>query len=325
MNFEQCKTISNNLYNWKNHQMSSLDTKTCLLVLFRPIMTHLTHSFRPVNWEAYVSSLRRSVALLFAYERISYCPWTIIHYEECLNIKVLYALYKFTRHSLKYILQFTTRIVKLVLYPSIKPQKKLTISRPKIQEGLQVLLRKEGSVTKWNLIKHEKMKYTKFTHDLCEYNNQNVFSTHREFSGSTTNSEKNDIQVVCEFICQRGDIFSAGNLQNNVAGEIQILQQKTFCQTVSIGMINCLKNRIVLKNKMLFDKITKKVVKRGATKPTSKRFLKCCYELWMLLAQDAMTSIIWSYLVHFLNPSPKNKKSHPKKIPYLLGNETFQL
>ena len=64
------------------------------------------------------------------------------------------------------------------------------------------------------------MRYTKFTHDLCEYNNQNVFSTHCEFSGSTTNSEKKDIQVICEFLCQRGYIFSVGNLQNIVVGEI---------------------------------------------------------------------------------------------------------
>ena len=41
-----------------------------------------------------------------------------------------------------------------------------------------------------------------------------------EFLSSTANSEDKDIQVIYKFLCQLGDIFTQGNLQNLVTGEI---------------------------------------------------------------------------------------------------------
>ena len=56
------------------------------------------------------------------------------------------------------------------------------------------------------------MKCTKFIEDLYKHKNQNEYSTHHEFSNSTTSFEDNDIQVICEFLCKFCDIFSEGNL-----------------------------------------------------------------------------------------------------------------
>lgn len=64
------------------------------------------------------------------------------------------------------------------------------------------------------------MKYTKFVNGLCEYNSQSKYLSHYEFLSSTTNSEDKDIQVIYKFLCQLGDIFTQGNLQNLVTGEI---------------------------------------------------------------------------------------------------------
>ena len=51
-----------------------------------PILTDLTHSFRQANWGMHLSALRRAVPLFFAFGHINYCRWTLIYYEECLNL-----------------------------------------------------------------------------------------------------------------------------------------------------------------------------------------------------------------------------------------------
>ena len=132
--------------------------------------------------------------------------------------------------------------------------------------GVIGLTQKKESVAKWNLIKHEKMKYAKFIDDVCEFNAQDEYSTHQEFSSSTTASEESNIQTICQFLSQLGDIFDEGDFQNIVTGEILDNATKQF-------LLGCLEsgdklfydyrnNRILLKNKMLFDRISKEVIKK---------------------------------------------------------------
>ena len=110
------------------------------------------------------------------------------------------------------------------------------------------------------------MKYAKFIDDVCEFNAQDEYSTHHEFSSSTTASEESNIQTICQFLSKLGDIFHEGDLQNIVTGEILDNGTKQF-------LLGCLEradklfydysnNRIVLKNKMLFDRISKEVIKK---------------------------------------------------------------
>ena len=96
---------------------------------------------------------------------------------------------------------------------------------------------------------------------------------HHEFSSSATASEESNNQTICQFLSQRGDIFDEGDLQNIVTGEILDNATKQF-------LLGCLErgdklfhdyrnNCIVLKNKMLFDCISKEVIKKLSPK-TSK-------------------------------------------------------
>ena len=122
------------------------------------------------------------------------------------------------------------------------------------------------------------MKYTKFIDDLHEYNNQNKYSSNHEFSSSTNNSEDKAIQVICEFLCQRGDILSEGHLRNLVTGEILDTPTKEFllnCVDRSDKLIKEFRNnRIVLKNKMLIDKITKELIKKDSNQYQPAKDLK---------------------------------------------------
>ena len=151
-----------------------------------------------------------------------------------------------------------THLGEVALFPLIRLWKK-PIKHAKGPGSVIGLTRKKESVAKWNLIKHEKMKYAKFIDDVCEFNAQNEYSTHHEFSSSTTASEESNIQTICQFFSQRGDIFDEGDFQNIATGEILDNATKPF-------LLGCLErgdklfhdyrnNRIVLKNKMLFDRI----------------------------------------------------------------------
>ena len=51
-------------------------------------------------------------------------------------------------------------------------------------------------------------------------NSMHKNSTYHKFSSSTTTSEESNIQTICQFLSQRGDIFDEGYLQNIVTGEI---------------------------------------------------------------------------------------------------------
>ena len=48
--------------------------------------------------------------------------------------------------------------------------------------GIIGVTRQKESVAKWNIIKHEKRKYTKFLVALCDYEKLDEYSLHHEFS-----------------------------------------------------------------------------------------------------------------------------------------------
>ena len=63
------------------------------------------------------------------------------------------------------------------------------------RRGVIGFSRRKESVTKWNLLKHEKSKYTQFIDVLCDYTNQDEYSLQREFSVTSTAAEEKSIQT----------------------------------------------------------------------------------------------------------------------------------
>ena len=110
------------------------------------------------------------------------------------------------------------------------------------------------------------MKYAKFIDDVCEFNAQDEYSTHHEFSSSTTASEESNIQTICQFLSQRGDIFGEGELQNIITGEILDNATKQFlpgCLERGDKLVHDYRNNcILLENKILFDRISKELIKK---------------------------------------------------------------
>ena len=189
-------------------------------------MTDLTHSLRQADWKANLSSLRRSIPLFFAFGRINYFRWAPIHYEECLNLENLHPKLFEAFNRGDFIVNRTSRRSSSV--PVDQALEKVYNKPANSPGGVIGLTQKKESVAKWNLIKHEKMKYAKFIDDVCEFNAQDEYSTHQEFSSSTTASEESNIQTICQFLSQLGDIFDEGDFQNIVTGEILDNATKQF-------------------------------------------------------------------------------------------------
>ena len=84
--------------------------------------------------------------------------------------------------------------------------------------------------------------------------------------------------MICEFLCQCSDIFNEGNIQNIATEEILDNSTKEFLLNYNDRGDKLFKkfrsNRIVLKNKMLFDKIAKEVVKTESNQDQPLKDLK---------------------------------------------------
>ena len=134
--------------------------------------------------------------------------------SSCLNLGNLYPKLFEAFNQGDFVVNHTSRRGSSVLVDQALEK---AYSKPaKGPGGVIALTRKKESVTKWNLIKHEKMKYAKFFDDVCEFNY------------STTASEERNIQTICQFLSQRGDIFDEGDIQNIVTGEILDNATKQF-------------------------------------------------------------------------------------------------
>ena len=121
--------------------------------------------------------------------------------------------------------------------------------------GIIGLTRQKESVAKWNLIKHEKRKYTTFIDSICNIDQADEYSLHHEFSDSVTKKD----QAIKEFVASRCDIMKAGKLSNMISG-IELPDE------IADSLLDCFekgeelykdyrKTRLVERTKGLFDTI----------------------------------------------------------------------
>ena len=132
--------------------------------------------------------------------------------------------------------------------------------------GIIGVTRQKESVAKWNLIKHDKKKYTKYIDDICENEQTDEYSLHHEFSKAVTKKDKEDMEAMKEFMVTRCDIMKAGKLSNMISG-IELSDE------VSSSLLNCFEKgeelykdyrqtRVVERTKKLFDTIHKQCKKK---------------------------------------------------------------
>ena len=193
---------------------------TFLDVIF-PVLNDLTQSFRHGDWNKHLSAVRRAIPLFFAFGHTNYSRWTPIYYEECLNLPLKYPLLQTSFSNCDFVVHHTDRKGNSV---PIDQALESAYNKPaKGPGGIIGISKKKESVAKWNLIKHEKAKYTQFLDDLTDFTYEDEYSLHHEFSDSVTRSDEEDVKTMLDYLAQRSDIVFTGSLSdlsNIVSGEV---------------------------------------------------------------------------------------------------------
>ena len=84
--------------------------------------------------------------------------------------------------------------------------------------GIIGVTRQKESVAKWNLIKHEKSKFTKFLDGICGVDQADEYSLHHEFSETVTKKDQEDVEAMKEFVSSRCDLMKVGKLSILISG-----------------------------------------------------------------------------------------------------------
>ena len=220
-----------------------------------PVVIDLTRSFRDANWKLHLSAIRRAMPLLFAFGRTNYCRWMLIYYEDCLSLKSNFPLLWESFKKGDFVVHHTRRQGSGV--PIDQALEKEYNKPAKGAGGIIGFTRKKESVAKWNIMKHEKEKFTKFIDDVCEGEDVGEYSLHHEFSRLRTAKDEEDIKLMKDFIVGRCDITKPGKLINMVTGSVLSDDNK-------ISLLTCIEKgedlyqeyrntRLIQKKTKLFD------------------------------------------------------------------------
>ena len=126
------------------------------------------------------------------------------------------------------------------------------------------------AVALWNLIKHEKVQYTKFLQELCLLNDDREYSLHPEFSRAITQADEEAVEQITSYISERQKPFDFSNhkqLTNLVTGkevEKETTNYLLNCITTGKGAYSDFKTtRLQDKSEKLFYPISKSFKKRA--------------------------------------------------------------
>ena len=205
----------------------------------------------------------KSYSTFFAFGRTNYCRWAPIHYEDCLNVETEFPLLHKAFHFGDFVVHHTHRrgsgtpVDQALEQDYNKPAKGFG--------GVVGYTKRKEAVARWNLIKHEKTKYTYFMEDLCGIIDDSEYSLHHEFSKSSTAAVEESVMVVCKYLEDKY-LFKEGNLINVATGEILEDESKIFfigCIERGEDLYNKFrKERIVEKNTSLFKTISQQKIKK---------------------------------------------------------------
>lgn len=224
-----------------------------------PVLIDMTRSFREANWTLHLQAIRKAIPLFFNCNRTNYCRWTPIYFEDCLNLKNKHPQIHQSFCEGNFVVHHTNR--RFSGMPMDQALEKEYNKKAKGPGGIIGITRQKESVAKWNLMKHEKMYYTKFIDDICDISQTDEYSLHHEFSETFTKKDQEDVEVMKEFVASRCDLMKAGKLSNMISG-IQ------FSDEMSGSLLNCFETgdelykeyrqtRLVERTKGLFDTIHK--------------------------------------------------------------------
>ena len=140
--------------------------------------------------------------------------------------------------------------------------------------GIIGMTRREESVAKWNLIKHEKGAFTNFMDSVVGYNQSDEYSLHHEFSRTTTVNDHKDVEAMADYITKNCDVLKPGKLTNISSGfELPEETNSLLLQGFEIGEAayqEYRKKRLEERTLGLFDTIHDPHIKKKKKKKKSE-------------------------------------------------------
>ena len=244
-----------------------------------PILRDLTRSHQEGNWKLHLSAVHRSLSLFFAFDRTNYCHWVPLYYEDCIalekNFPAIYASFLQGGFVVRQTLKCGSGV-------SMDQALEKEYNKPAKGKGgiIGISCRKEA-VAQWNIIKHEKSKFTKHLRELCCMNEDNEYTVHHEFSQALTEADEECVEQIVTYIAERNNPFDT-SITTNVTN---IVTEKEVNKETSSFLINCIKKseenynefrqaRLIGKTKKIMDPITKVRKIRKHFEPNKKIDIK---------------------------------------------------
>ena len=165
-----------------------------------PILRNLTRSHREGNWKLHLSAVRRSLPLFFALDTTNYCRWVPLYYEDCIALeKTFPAIYaSFLQGG--FVVRQTLKCGSGV--PMDQALKK-EYNKPASLGGIIGISRRKEAVAQWNIIKHEKSKFTKHLRELCCLNEDSEYTVHHEFSQTLAEADEECVEQIVTYIAEK--------------------------------------------------------------------------------------------------------------------------
>ena len=170
-----------------------------------PPLRDLNRSHREGDWFLHLSAIRRSLPLSFAFDRVNYKRWLPIYFDDCLKLEEKFPLiYKSFKEG-DFVVKLTKRKASAIPIDQALESK---YNKPaKSSSGVIGFTRRKEAVSKWGLIKHEKMRYSAFLRSLCEINDEDEHSLHHDFASKRNENDKAHVDQLITYIAQRGMYF----------------------------------------------------------------------------------------------------------------------
>ena len=241
-----------------------------------PPLRDLKRSFREGNWELHLSAVRRSIPLVFAFDRTNYKRWLPVYYEDCLSMEEKFPMMYENFKDGGFVVRMSKRRGSAV--PMDQALEKAFNKPSKGQSGIIGMSRRKEAVCKWSLIKHEKMRYTSTLVEYTGINDDNEeYSLHHEFSQKTSEHDNECVEQMNSYVLRKGNPFNPDDVSIK-----NLVTKAQFDDETCTFLLSCIdegevrykefiRTRFEEKTKKIFDTIPKTRVTKTKRKKDERR------------------------------------------------------
>ena len=196
----------------------------------------------------------------------------------------------------------------------------------KSSSGVIGFTRRKEAVCRWNIIKHEKHQYSEALSNICNYNPEDTYTLHHEFTPTKIEIDKSGVERMVDLYNNRTNIFSLEkDVMNIVTGEkVDVTAYLTCIKVGEEEYKHFKKHRLEDKSVKLFDTIKnvttlttsdrKTQQKKPDLKKESLKFMRRLdiarlrgFDIQELLKHEITSTSFYLTKDHMLRKSPKSE------------------